>query len=112
MGKTLDEKLRELPKARKLRVKARTTTLIANEFSLRALRRELKLTQQLVAGKLGIGQESVSKIECRHDVLLSTLRAYVEALGGHLTIVAEFPDRPPVLLNGFDASQDSNGRSS
>jgi hypothetical protein len=39
------------------------------------------------------GQEGVSKIEKRSDLLISTLRGYVEAMGGSLSIIAEFPDR-------------------
>src|SRR3972149_663606 len=59
-----------------------------------------RLTQERVGESLGIGQEGVSRLEKRSDLLLSTLRSYVEAMGGHLQIVAEFPDRPPVVLCG------------
>ena len=49
-------------------------------MSLRELRQAHKLTQQRVAKKLGIGQEGVPKLEKRTDLLLSTLREYVEAI--------------------------------
>jgi DNA-binding XRE family transcriptional regulator len=101
MGKTLDEKLAALPAARRAKIKTRTDTLIAEEQSLRDLRRARTLTQKRIAKKLGIGQESVSKLEGRSDMMLSTLRNYVEAMGGHLSLIAEFPDRPPVALSGF-----------
>ena len=51
-----------------------------------------------MARKLRMGQDGVSRLERRTDMLLSTLRDYVRALGGELHIVAEFPSRPPVRL--------------
>jgi hypothetical protein len=51
--------------------------------------------------KLGIGQDGVSKLEKRADLMISTLRKTVEAMGGHLSLVAEFPDRAPVVLSGI-----------
>lgn len=101
MSKTLDEKLAKLPAARRAKIEARTAELISEEKSLRDLRRARTLTQKRMAKKLGIGQESVSKLEGRSDMMLSTLRNYVEAMGGQLNLVAKFPDRPPVALSGF-----------
>ena len=64
------------------------------------------LTQKDVAKKLKISQDGVSRLEQRSDVMLSTLRKYVEAMGGSLNLVAQFPDRPPVEIAGFsDATQ-------
>jgi hypothetical protein len=54
-----------------------------------------------VAKTLGITQDSVSRLEKRSDLLLSTLRKTVEAMGGSLSLVAEFPDRAPVVLSGI-----------
>jgi hypothetical protein len=54
-----------------------------------------------MAGTLGITQDSVSRLEKRSDLLLSTLRKTVQAMGGKLSLVAEFPDRPPVVLYGI-----------
>ena len=51
-----------------------------------------------MARQLGITQDSVSRLEKRSDLLLSTLRKAVEALGGELSLVAKFPDRAPVVL--------------
>ena len=80
------------------RVEARAAELIAEELTLAELRKAQKLTQQAVAKLLGIKQESVSNIETRADMLLSTLRGYVEAMGGELSLQVEFPDRAPVKL--------------
>jgi hypothetical protein len=54
-----------------------------------------------MAKALGITQDSVSRLERRSDLLLSTLRKTVEAMGGNLSLVAEFPDRAPVVLFGI-----------
>ena len=54
-----------------------------------------------MAEVLGVGQDSVSRLEQRSDLLISTLRNYVEAMGGKLSLVAEFPDKEPVILTGI-----------
>ena len=59
-----------------------------------------------VAEKLQINQENVSRLEQRSDLLISTLSGYVAAMGGKLSLVAEFPDRPPVSLTGLAALDD------
>jgi transcriptional regulator with XRE-family HTH domain len=84
-------------------VEERARALIAEEMSLRDLRKALKQTQVRVAKELGINQENVSRIEKRSDLLISTLSGYVEAMGGTLRLVAEFPDRPPIALTGIAA---------
>jgi transcriptional regulator with XRE-family HTH domain len=72
-------------------------------MTLRELRRARKLTQVRMAKKLGISQDGVSRLEKRSDLLLSTLCKTVKAMGGSLSLVAQFPDRPPVVLSGIAA---------
>jgi len=100
---TLTERIEKLPKARRKKVLERARALIAEEMSLQDLRRARKKTQVHVAKELGIKQENVSRIEKRSDLLISTLSGYVEAMGGKLSLVAEFPDRPPITLTGIAA---------
>ncbi len=100
MAKTLNDKMRSLDAKRREKIEARTTEVIAEEMSLRDLRKALDKTQVKIAKTLGIKQEGVSRIEMRSDLLLSTLRSYVEAMGGELRLIAEFPDRPPIALTG------------
>ena len=100
---TLTERIEELPKARRKKVEERAKALIAEEMSLQDLRKARKKTQVRVAKELGIKQENVSRIEKRSDLLISTLSGYVEAMGGKLSLVAEFPDRPPITLTGIAA---------
>src|SRR5690606_32648043 len=88
-----------LPADRREVVEARAAALIAEEMSLRDLRKAMKQTQSSIARKLEIGQDGVSRIEQRADLLLSTARSYVEALGGELELVARFPGRGPVVIS-------------
>src|SRR3970282_2656250 len=98
--KNLDRIRKQLNPARRKKIKARAAALISEERTLQDLRHAHKLTQKRMAEVLGIGQDSVSRLEQRSDLLLSTLRGYVEAMGGRLRLIAEFPDRPPVALSG------------
>jgi len=92
---------KELSRARRKKVAARAAQLVAEEMTLQELRRARKLTQVRMAKALGISQDGISKLEKRSDLLLSTLRKAVAAMGGSLSLVAEFPDRDPVVLSGI-----------
>jgi len=63
------------------------------ECSLAELRRSCHLSQTTVAEALGVGQIQVSRLERREDLRLSTLRAYVQALGGSLDLIVRLPRR-------------------
>jgi transcriptional regulator with XRE-family HTH domain len=82
-------------------VEADAARMIAEELTLRDLRKAHQMTQEKLAAELGVKQESISNLEKRSDMLLSTLRHYVGALGGEVEIVITFPDRPPVILKNF-----------
>ncbi len=113
MATNVDDIIKKLSPAQRKKVEARASQLIAEEMTLRELRHARKLTQVRVAKTLGITQDSVSRLEKRSDLLLSTLRGYVEAMGGSLSLIAEFPDREPVMLSGIaamDAEPTSNKR--
>ena len=87
--------------ARRKKIEARAAQLLSEEMTLQELRQARKLTQVRMARALGITQEGVSRLEKRSDLLLSTLRKTVKAMGGNLSLVAEFPDRDPVVLAGI-----------
>jgi transcriptional regulator with XRE-family HTH domain len=59
---------------------------------LQELRRARQLTQEQLAEALGMDQGNISKLERRTDMYVSTLRKFVEALGGQLEVVARFPE--------------------
>jgi DNA-binding XRE family transcriptional regulator len=86
---------------RMARVNARAEILINEESTLRDLRKARDMTQAQLAKTLGIGQDHISRLEQRSDMLLSTLVSYVQAMGGNLRFLVEFPDRPPVTLTSL-----------
>ncbi len=102
MARTLDEVISRLPPDQQQEIEARAAQLIEEEMTLRDLRKAHELTQTRMAEALHISQDGVSRIETRSDFLLSTLRSYVEAMGGKLRLVAEFPDRRPVTISGLN----------
>jgi DNA-binding XRE family transcriptional regulator len=101
MSTNVNDKIKKLSPTQRKKVEARADELIAEEMTLRELRHARKLTQVRMAKTLGITQDSVSRLEKRSDLLLSTLRKTVQAMGGNLSLVAEFPDRAPVVLSGI-----------
>jgi transcriptional regulator with XRE-family HTH domain len=101
MAKNVNDIIKHLSPARRKKIERRAEALIAEEMTRRELRRAREQTQVQVAKILGISQDSVSRLEQRTDVLLSTLQNYVAALGGRLVLVAKFPDQEPVALRGI-----------
>jgi transcriptional regulator with XRE-family HTH domain len=99
--KTLEDEVKEITPKRQGKIKARTRELVAREMSLRELRHAVNKTQKTLARTLNMGQDGVSRLEKRSDLLLSTLRNYVEAVGGSLTLVAQFPDQEPIAIGGL-----------
>ncbi len=95
MARKLDDLLAQLPAPRQARIAARAQELA----SLKDLRQAVEQTQADLAAALGVGQDTISRLEKRSDMLLSTLRRYIESLGGKLELVAQFPNRPPVVID-------------
>ncbi|MBR4877223.1 MAG: XRE family transcriptional regulator [Rhodocyclaceae bacterium] len=77
------------------RIEARAAELV----TLHELRMAVQKTQKQMAQTLGVRQDTISRLENRSDMLLSTLRRYVEGMGGTLELVALFPDRPPMVIH-------------
>ena len=101
MSVNIHDKIRKLSLIQRKRVAARAAELAGEEMSLRELRRARKLTQARVARVLGTTQDSVSRLEQRSDLLLSTLRKTVKAMGGEVRIIAEFPRGASVVVSGL-----------
>jgi transcriptional regulator with XRE-family HTH domain len=101
MGRTLNEVVEKLPKSRQDRIAARYRVLKDQVESLQALRKAAGKAQNEIASTLRISQPSVSKIEKQTDMYLSTLRNYVEAVGGDLELVVRFPEQKPLHLRGL-----------
>ncbi|MEL7350249.1 MAG: helix-turn-helix domain-containing protein [Cyanobacteria bacterium J06649_5] len=103
MAISLEDKLAQLSPERWQLIEQKGQTLIEEELALQTLRKLIGLTQKEMATRLEIAQEGISRLEQRQDIKLSTLRKYIEALGGKLNIVADFPDRPSVSLQTLAA---------
>lgn len=101
MARTLSDKLSTLPTDRRKRIEDRATELIDQELTLRELRKALDLTQTALAKRLDVGQDTVSRLERRTDMLLSTLQDYVESLGGRLELNVEFPGHQKIRLKSL-----------
>ena len=106
MGLNVEDVIAGLDPERRRKIEERAAELIVEEMTLRDLRKARKLTQVSVARELGVSQDAISRLEQRSDLLISTLRRTVEAMGGSLSLIARFPDRPPVELAGI-AERDS-----
>ena len=101
MTKKLDDIMAAMPKERRQRVEDRAMELA----TLKDLRRAAQQTQEQLAATLGVRQDTISRLEKRSDILLSTLRHYVEGMGGRLDLVAQFPNRPPVVIQHLPGRQ-------
>lgn len=95
MARNLDKVLEKLPLKRREKVERRAAELA----TLKDLRQAVKRTQVELASSLGVGQDTISRLEQRSDMLISTLKRYVEAMGGELDLVARFPNRPPLVID-------------
>lgn len=93
MAKPFRRLIADLPAERRERIVVHTKALIQEYELLKALRQDRCVSQEQLAELMGIRQASVSKIENQDDMRLSTLRKYIEALGGELEIRVRFPDR-------------------
>jgi len=89
---THKEFMASLPKNRRKAIAARAAEIMAEEMTLRELRRALDRSQEATAEALGLKQASISRLENRDDMRISTLREYVEALGGDLEVYARFKE--------------------
>lgn len=95
MARKLDDAMAALPAQRCAKIERRAQELA----TLKDLRHALEHTQEDLAAALGVRQDTISRLEQRSDMLLSTLRRYIEGTGGKLELVAQFPNRPPVVID-------------
>ena len=98
MGRRLEEVVAALPAECREQIEARFLELKGEVESLRELRRAMGKAQAEIAAALNIRQPSVSKIEKQADMYISTLKNYVEAIGGELDLVVRLPSRAPLRI--------------
>ena len=105
MGRSVDELIAGLPKARRLKVQAKSQQLaremIDQADSLGAIRKAMSKTQVEIARELGVGQVAVAQLEKRSDLLLSTLQRYVRATGAELSLVVHTKDGNDIVLHSL-----------
>lgn len=71
---------------------AKTEKMFKEIMALKELRIALHLSQKKLAATLSVDQANISQIESRTDMFISTLRNYIQAMGGELDIIARFPE--------------------
>jgi hypothetical protein len=97
----LEEVIAKMPLDEQKAIAKRGAELVAKvrrRMTLAELRKGRKISQATVAEALGIGQMQISRLEKRKDPRLSTMQRTIAAMGGHLTMIATFPDQEPVIL--------------
>jgi len=82
-------------------VEQRGQEILSEYLTLQELRKAHQFTQEKMASVLNVRQENISRLEKRSDLMLSTLRDYIQGMGGNLKLVVEFPGCTPVILKGF-----------
>ena len=92
MTRSFSALTKDLGPVRRVRIEQRKEQL-RQEMTLAELLRAFSLTQDTLARTLNVKQAEISKIENRADMLMSTLRNFVQAMGGDLEVRAVFPDR-------------------
>lgn len=106
MARNLNDVLVNLPAQRRAGIKQRAAELA----TLKDLRQAVEQTQKELASALGVGQDTISRLEQRSDMLLSTLKRYVEGMGGTLQLVAQFPNRPPMVIDNIGGGASRKGQ--
>ncbi|RCS23840.1 XRE family transcriptional regulator [Phyllobacterium salinisoli] len=99
MGRNLNDFIATLPPEEQAAIDVRHQELKQEVEGLRELRQIAGKAQADIASALNIKQPSVSKIEKQTDMYLSTLRSYVEAVGGKLELTVTLPQRPTLRIH-------------
>jgi len=101
MARSLKDFIAALPADEQAAIEARYQELRQEVEGLRELRQIAGKAQEDIASALNIKQPSVSKIEKQADMYLSTLRSYVEAIGGKLELTVKLPSHPALRLHSL-----------
>jgi transcriptional regulator with XRE-family HTH domain len=91
MAKNFKELQSKMPLESRVRSEEAAKKMIS-EMGLAELREAMNLTQESLAGALHVKQASISKVERRSDMYISTLSKIIEAMGGELQIIANMPN--------------------
>jgi DNA-binding XRE family transcriptional regulator len=72
---------------------------LKQEMALHELRQARAQSQADLAKRLDVNQPAVAKMERRTDMYVSNLRRFIEGMGGHLEIIAHFPEGRVTITN-------------
>jgi transcriptional regulator with XRE-family HTH domain len=100
MAKKFRDLVAKMPEEARKRGEQRARERLA-AMPLDELRHAREITQQHLAYVLGVNQAAVSRMERRTDMYVSTLRNFIEAMGGRLEVRAVFPDLGAVEVTQF-----------
>ncbi len=105
MGRSIDNVIAGLSKARRERIEKKSMRLaremIEHADSLGEIRKAMSKTQTQIARELGVGQVAVAQLEKRSDLLLSTLQRYVRAAGAELSLVVHTKQGAEIVLGNL-----------
>ena len=96
----------DFPSERRERIEARKKELRAS-MALHELRQAQAMTQKALGEVLKVKQPAVARLERRTDMYVSNLRSYIEAMGGSLNIVAQFPQGNVIITNFSDVESNT-----
>jgi len=105
-GRRLRERILVDPAGRNSYVKA-LADMESHQASLAQVRKLRSLAQSTVAELMGMDQSEISRLERRSDLLLSTLRRFIQAMGGDLHLIATFPGGDVELLIGDETFEEN-----
>jgi transcriptional regulator with XRE-family HTH domain len=111
MAKKFSELRSKMSPTSRAKARERARAMLA-DMPLQELRLARGLTQGQLATTLKVRQASISKLERRADMYISTLRSHIQALGGELDIIARFPDGEVRIANFEDVASERRLRGS
>ncbi len=107
-----DSVLHDMTPEERAEVEVEGRRIAADARTIADARKALALTQTQVASAMAITQGALSQMENREDMMVSTVKSYIEAMGGTLELVAKFPGMSPFELSLGGESGDSNAKRS
>ncbi len=105
--KPFSELTKEFGPTQRARIEARKEELRAS-MHLHQLRQARAMTRKAVGDILQVNQPTIARLETHTDLYISTLRAFIEAMGGRLNITAEFP-QGRVVITSFSNAEPEEG---
>jgi predicted transcriptional regulator len=102
MAKPLTELLNKVSSDVKAKAELKALAIIG-EMGLAELRKVLGVTQVTLADEMGVQQPTIARIEKQQDIYVSTVRNYIESLGGHMELYASFPDGTRIRIDQFQS---------